>query len=275
MNASLAAMLQRLDDPRCLHLGQAFTEATARLHFAVEHRLGLAALLGASGTGKTTLLRRIARELATSPGCVVSLQLAGQSPADLQSSFAQQLGLRTQRTWLRIVERLAELACDETPLIILADDADRVSAGSLNFLGRLWDADPAGQLRITMIAATDELSLAAWPESWLQRIDLRIELQAWSVDDATDFLRSIVGDERKRNWGFESEAIERLHQLSHGLPRLLRRYAHLSLLATESQQRTMVDDATVTGATHELCGLGASHPGEGGAIEFLDDFLIT
>ena len=37
----------------------------------------------------------------------------------------------------------------------------------------------------------------------------------------------------------------------------------------------MVDDATVTGATHELCGLGASHPGEGGAIEFLDDFLIT
>jgi hypothetical protein len=28
------------------------------------------------------------------------------------------------------------------------------------------------------------------------------------------------------------------------------------------------------GATHELCGLGASHSGEG-AIEFIDDFLIT
>ena len=35
----------------------------------------------------------------------------------------------------------------------------------------------------------------------------------------------------------------------------------------------MVDDATVMGATHELCGLGA-HSGEG-AIEFIDDFLIT
>jgi type II secretory pathway predicted ATPase ExeA len=275
MNASLAAILQRLDDPGCLHLSQGFTEALARLHFAVEHRLGLAVLLGAGGTGKTTLLRRVARELAVSPGCVVSLRLAGLSVADLQSTFAQQLGLRTQRIWPRMVERLTEMAYDQVPVIVLADEADRVSSGSLDFLGRLWDADPTGQLRITMVAATDELALAAWPDAWLQRVDLRVELQAWSVDDTTQFLQSIIGDERKRNWGFESPAIERLHELSQGLPRLLRRYAHLSLLATESQQRTMVDDATVMGATHELCGLGASRPGDGAAIEFIDDFLIT
>src|SRR6186997_1056560 len=102
MNASLAAILQRLDDPGYLHLSQGFTEALARLHFAVEHRLSLAVVLGAGGTGKTTLLRRVTRELAASPGCIISLRLAGLSLADLQLAFAQQLGLRTQRTWPRI-----------------------------------------------------------------------------------------------------------------------------------------------------------------------------
>lgn len=274
MNASLAAILRRLDDPGHLHAGQAFTEALVRLHFASERRLGLAALVGASGTGKTTLLRRFRRELAPSPACVVQLQLAALGEEELRVTFGEQLGVRMQRSWLQIVEKLAELAYDETPLIVLGDDADRVTPRSLEFLGRLWDADPSGQLRITMVTATDELALASWPETWLQRVDLRIELQRWSLEDAARFLDSVISDEQKRGRGFEPAAIARLHQLSHGLPRLLRRYANLSLLAAEGLGRAIVDEATVMGASHELCRVGLPHH-DGPAIEFVDDHIIT
>jgi type II secretory pathway predicted ATPase ExeA len=274
MNASLAAILQRLDDHEQLHIGPAFAEALARLHFATEHRFALAALVGASGTGKTTLLRRFRRELAASQAAIVQFQLAGLSEAELRTTIAEQLGLRQQRTWLRIVDRLAELAYDQTPLIVLADDAQLAPLESLEWLGRLWDAEPTGQLRITMILATDELGLAVWPQPWLQRIDLRVELATWSLEDATGFFHSVVADERHRQRGFEPAAIARLHQLSHGLPRHLRRLARLSLLATEGQQRTIVDEATVMGASHELCHVTTVHHDDGPAIEFVDEHII-
>lgn len=273
MNASLATILARLDDPSFLHFGASFSEALARLQFAAEHRLGLAVLMGASGTGKTTLLRRFRRDLTASPACVVQLQLAAPSEAELRTTFAQQLGLRSS-DWLRISERLTEYGYDQTQLIVLADDADRARAETLDFLNRLWDADPTGQVRITMVLASDELALARWPESWLQRIDLRAELEPWTLDDATRFLTAAVGDERQRNWGFEPAAIESIHQLSRGLPRSLRRLAQLSILATEGQHRTVVDPATVMGASHELGRVAISHHGDGPAIEFVDEHII-
>lgn len=275
VNASLAAIVDRLNDPNCLHAGGPFTEALARLNFATDHHLPLAVLLGASGVGKTALLRRFRRDPSRASACIVGLHLAGLSEAELRATLGQQLGIGARASWLTLVDRLQELAYDQTPLMILADDARESAAGSFDFLARLWDADPNGKLRISLVMATDEIALATWPEAWLQRVDLRIELQRWSLEDATAFLNAVVGEERQRDRGFEPAAIARLHELSQGLPRLLRRYAHLSLLATEGQERTMVDEATVTGATHELCGLGVSYALEGAAVEFLDDFLIT
>jgi type II secretory pathway predicted ATPase ExeA len=273
MNPSLAAILGRLDDSTFLHHGQAFAEALARLEFAAEHRLALAALVGAGGTGKTTLLRRFRRDLAASPARVVQLRLAGLNEVELSATFAEQLGLRSAN-WLRLTDRLTEYGYDQTPLVVLADDADRARPETLDFLNRLWDADATGQVRITMVLATDELALARWPESWLSRVDLRVELEPWSLDDATQFLAAIVGNERQRQWGFEPAAVARLHRLSHGLPRQLRRLAQLSVLATEGQQRTVVDEATVMGASHELCRIGMPHHEDGPAIEFVDEHVI-
>lgn len=277
MNAALASILERIEDPQHLLVGAAFREGIARMQFAVEHHLGLAALVGDAGTGKTTLLRCFRRELASTAACVLQLRLKGLSSVELQTTFAEQLGVRTPYTWLRIVERLTELGYDQTPLIVLVDDANHASPESLDFLNRVWDADPTGQLRITMILATDELSMAGWPESWLQRIDLRVELERWSLDDVHQFLGSIIGSEQQSygaKHNFEPAAIEQLHRLSAGLPRPLRRYAHLALLATAEQGRTVVDEATVTGASHELCRAGMPHHHTGPAIEFVDDLIV-
>jgi general secretion pathway protein A len=269
MHPSLAAILQRFDDPAFLHAGPGFTECVARLHFAIEHRFSVAALVGERGTGKSAVLRQLRRELISSPGAVVVLQITGLEPQELLAAVTEQLGVRPQ--WRELVLRLTELAYDQAPLIILADQAEHISPESLDFFARLLGAESTGQLQTTLIFALDELALAAWPDAWLQRVDLRAELPAWSLEDSTAYLTAAVGDERKRQRGFEPAAIQELHRLSRGLPGLLRRFARLSLLATEGQQRAIVDEATVIGACHELCGQLAHIDDELATVEFINE----
>jgi general secretion pathway protein A len=272
MNMALTSILRRLDDPAFLHANTAYSEALARLHFAVEHQQNLVALLGPAACGKTTLLRRFRKELMVSPASVVQLNLAGLTAAELRTTFAEQLGIRSQPSWLRIVERLTEYGYDSTPVVLLIDNAASALPEAFDFLARLWDADPNSQLQLTMIVATDELSLAQWSNAWLHRVDLRVQLEPWSLDDVAQFLQAAVGDERKRHQGFDDEAIFRIYELSGGLPRLVRRIARLSLLATQGQERAIVDDATVTGVSHELCHVAPQAQYHAGpAIEFIDD----
>ncbi len=268
MSPALSAILRRLEDPTQLHTSAVFGEALARLHFAVEHRQQLAALLGISGVGKSTLLRTFRRELLALPVCVVQLGLAGLNEHDLRQSLAQQMG--TANNWLRICQRITELGYDNTSLVLLADEAHRALPESLDFLARLWNADPLGQARITLVLATEELALAQMSSSWLDRIDLRVELDLWTLADFSEYMNRIVGEESERGFGFEPEALDRIHQLAGGLPRQLCRLAQLSLLAAEGQERQRVDEATVTGVSHELCRpMPLYH--DGPAIEFVDE----
>jgi general secretion pathway protein A len=272
MENSLTSILRRLEDSALLHLSESATEALARLHFTVEQRQGLVVLVGAGASGKTTLLRRFRKELAVSPACVATLNLAGLSEVELCEAFAAQIGLRQRLTWPRIAERLTELGYDATPLVVLIDEAQQITVEAFDFLARLRNADATGQLQLTLVVATDELSLAVWPAAWLQRVDLRVQLELWSPDDVAAFLAAALGEERKRHQGFTPEAVLRIHEMSMGLPMLVRRIARLSLLAAQGQERTVVDEATATGVSHELCGtpfqVSYDH---GPAIEFLDD----
>jgi type II secretory pathway predicted ATPase ExeA len=271
MNPSLATILQRIDDPAFLHASTSFTEALARLHFAAHRGRGLVALVGPDGAGKSTLLRRFRRELASMPACLVHIALQGLNESDLRTAIAEQLGLRARPNWHRLAERLIELGYEETPLVLLADDAGKLSTETSDLLARLWEIDPRGQTSVLMVLATDELALAQWPDGWLDRVDLRVDVQRWSAGDVADYLIAIVGDERKRNRGFEPEAMARIHEISGGLPRLVQRVAQLALLAAEDQQRTIIDDATVTGVSHELMRVSTGGYDQGTPIEFIDD----
>lgn len=274
MNASLASMLERIEDPAFLHASPSFTESLARLHFAIEHRQELAALLGPPGVGKTALLRHFRRELIPSPACVVQLDMGGMSLPELQIALSEQLGLGESFAWGRVAERLTELGYDDTLLVLLVDHAEGAPAECFDFLARLWSADPNGRARITMVMATGELGLVQWPATWLSRLDLRIDLQRWTADDVGQFLTAVVGDEKKRGRGFEPDAVAKIYALSEGLPRLVRRLAQISLLASDGHERTMVDETTVTGVSYELCRVGEAFLFDGPPIEFIDDHVF-
>jgi type II secretory pathway predicted ATPase ExeA len=270
LNSALAATLARLDDPACIHPAASFTEALARLHFAVEHRHGLALLLGECGIGKTTLLRRFRRELAVSPACIVQLSVRGLAPADVFAAVCEQLGLALGSSWLNLAQRCTELGLDQTQLVLLVDDAQHASMEVFEPLRRLWEIDATGQLRATLVVATDELAVARWPAAWLHRVDLRVELQRWLRDDVERFVDKMLGEDRKRQVAFEPSGIDRMLELSSGVPRTVRRLTQLALLAAQGQRKTAIDDATITAVSHELCWGHAALLDSGVAVEFVE-----
>jgi general secretion pathway protein A len=269
MMPPLATTLSRLDDPMLRHESAAFSEAMARLQFALEHRQNLVALVGPQGCGKSALLRSFRKQLAASPAIVVHVNAAGLGERDLQTALTQQLGMRRHNSWPALCERLIECGYDQTPVVVLLDNSEHMLPEAFDFLLRLWDADPHGQLHLLLVMATDELSLAQWPDAWLSRVDLRVSLEWWSPGDVAAFLRlAMAGDSRR---SFDNAAIHRIWEMSGGSPRGVRRIARLSLLAAEGQERTTVDEPTVSGVSYELCRAAPDPTAEfGPAVEFLD-----
>ena len=183
---------------------------------------------------------------------MVQLSLAQRSQSDLLDGLADQLGLRLHRSWRRIVERLVECSYEQSPLVLLIDNAEHVSSDAFDFLARVRHADSTGQLQVTMIVAMEEFSLAQWPDVWLHRVDLRLQLDLWSRDDVQAYLAELVGDDRRKHIGFSDDAVQRIYDLTAGSPPRVCRLARLALLATESLERPIVDADMVYGASQEL-----------------------
>ena len=246
-----------LEDTQFFFSAPAQREALARLHFALEHSLEFAILTGDSGSGKSSLFTQFQRALRTIPCQLFQCNLAGLTPAQLTLLFAAELGVETngteQRVWSQITRRVTELSYNNTPLVVLCDDAQTATPAVLEWLSRLWGLLPADRWHTTILFALRSDSVAALPLAWQERIELRIELESWSLEDIRDFLQANGATTPLPR--FEEAAVVQLLELSGGLPRKVRRLARLALLAAASQNLFSIDAPLLLGVSEELCGM--------------------
>jgi type II secretory pathway predicted ATPase ExeA len=258
MPLSSPPQLGRLSDPAFFFAGPAQNEALARLHFALDHRLALALLTGESGAGKSCLLSRFAHELRATPNCVFQVNLHRLSAEELTLRLASWLGVQAvnepHRLWLKLTQRLSELQYDRTPLVILADDAHTATPDVRDWLTRLLGALPAERWQLSLILATDEAGLSQWPRTWQDRLDLRVELEPWSLDTIREFIAAAFEQDSAFQPHFTLDALELLAELSGGLPRKLRRLVTLAGLTAQAQRLEQIDAATLQAVEEELCG---------------------
>jgi general secretion pathway protein A len=81
--------------------------------------------------------------------------------------------------------------------------------------------------------------------------DLRIDLARWSADDTVGYVQTALVDAGRFDPVFTDAALDLLHELSRGVPRLVARLADFALLAGAGERAPRIEPATIERAYHE------------------------
>ena len=233
-------------------------EAIARLQFLVDHRWRLGALVGESGSGKSLTLEVFASAIKRRGGRAAKLSLLGLEVEDLLWGMAAGLGLSPLRSdgppllWRKIEDDIVAGRFECLPTVVLLDDAHRATRAVLEQVTRLVHFKPAPAARLTVVVASPAGGLSRLGRTLLELTDLRTSLESWNREELGRYLRDTLTRSGGRGNAFSEPAIDRLQELSGGLPRRVNQLAELALIAGAGRELGQVDPETVESVFHEL-----------------------
>ncbi len=228
------------------------------MHYLVEQRQRLGLLLGDEGSGKSFLMEYFTDELRREGAVVARIGLEGLEPAEMLSGILR--SLRTNPSpresmvslWRRLEDRLRANSYQETDTVILFDDADLASESVLTQLTRLTRHDMTSRSRLTIVLSARPMRLGLIGDRLLELSTLRIDIEPWQMSDTSEFIKNALIGAGCGHPLFTEEALERLHQLAHGVPRRVSQLADLSLLAGAGCNLREIDAEVVESVYEEL-----------------------
>lgn len=207
------------------------SQALLRLMYAVDSNKGLAVLVGAVGTGKTTLARRMLDSLPedryessllvmvhsgiTAEWILarIALQLGVEEPADDRLKLLKQLYLR-----------LLEIEQEGRRAVVLIDEAQMLQSRELmeEFRGLLNLEIPGKKLlNIVFFGLPEVEDCLSLDEPLSQRVAVKYHLKSMAVETTTSYIRFRLQVAGAKRMLFTADAIPLIHRYAGGVPRLI------------------------------------------------------
>lgn len=233
-------------------------EALARLDYLVASRRRLGLLTGGSGMGKSMLLDVLHRELARRRAEVARFSLLGADADELLWTIAAAWGAcperchSTAQQWRRLADRVSALGYENRHAVALADDVQGASRDALIALARMMRLGESAGWPVCVVLAGCEPSASRLHTTLAEPIELRVALEPWDLETTSAYIEQALARAGRAQRAFSREAIERLHELSGGVPRRINHLADLSLLAAAGQELRLVDEHTIEQVDAEL-----------------------
>ncbi len=246
-------------DPNFFYQSPTHEEALARLQFLVLEKRRLGLISGPSGSGKSFLLKIFAAQIRQAAQPVAKLSLLAVEPAEMLWRVLSGWGCSLDQTsslsalWRKLSDRLIEYRYQQLAAIALFDDVDRAGPETLQCIERLANYDRSPEARLSVVLAGREISEAVLGDRLIDMAELRVDLEPWEPADTEHCVTSLLAQAGRRSPIFAKPAVERLHELSHGIPRQVSQLADLSLMAGAGQRLQQIDVDVVENVFQELC----------------------
>jgi type II secretory pathway predicted ATPase ExeA len=245
-------------DPSFLYESPQHKEALARLEYAVEEK-ELALLVGDIGSGKTTLSRALIDRIGESRPVVLLIN-PRLTPTQLLRQIARGLGLEPARFRNEILDqihtRLFELYEEKREPVLMIDEAQLIPTKATFDEIRLltnFQLDDQNLLSVILIGQP-ELERRIERDAYAplrQRIGMRYSLGPLSLDETIEYIEHrirIAGGTRNP---FDRRAMDEIHAVSGGIPRLINTLATTALLDAFGEDAETIDPSRVTAAARE------------------------
>lgn len=253
---------ENLADTAFYYPSEAHQGTLLKLRYAVENRRGAALLAGPAGTGKTLLVRTLARQLPPEFTPWAHLVFPQMSAAELLAYLAEELGAPAapgpctiDQTVRRIERRLLENAERGQHAVIVVDEAHLLDGN------RAWEAlrlllnfetSTGPLLTLLVLGLPALLPLFERMPHLEERMGVKCLLRPLSLDETVSYVThrlKVAGAHRDI---FEGSAMEALHQLTHGVPRRINRLCDLALLIGYAGEQSNISAAQLESVADEL-----------------------
>lgn len=236
-------------DPRFFYTNPVYLEVYANLSYGIQARKGFIAITGEVGTGKTTLLRKLMRNLDSSIHTVFIFN-TDVTFNELLRLILRDLGLPTQgKDRLAMIDELNAYSIEQVKMghlvCLLIDEVQNLSHESLEGLRLLsnLETDKEKLLQIVLIGQPEFKARLDQPDlrQLKQRIAIHCEivpLKDTEVGSYIDFRLRTAGYEGQDL--FDREAVQKIAFYSSGIPRLINVICDNALLITYAASRKMV-----------------------------------
>ncbi len=250
-------------DASSLYYARTHSQALVHLLQGVHHGNGITLLLGAPGTGKTTLLHSLMDLLSYT--CVtpsITLFPMAESASGMLQQVLSGFGVKTDdRPAASLFKDLQELVYDlvrsgKRPLVIV-DEAQRLNSEALDCLRLIsslqYPGRPSLQLLLSAQPEMAQTIAATGATALRQRISIRYQLTGLVSDEIWKYLALRLaragGDDRVL---FSSDAVGALSEYSAGIPRVINLLADHCLMAAYGGDSDYVDGALVSTVAEHL-----------------------
>jgi general secretion pathway protein A len=236
-------------DPRFFYTNPVYLEVYANLSYGIQARKGFIAITGEVGTGKTTLLRKLMRNLDSSIHTVFIFN-TDVTFHELLRLILRDLGLPTQgKDRLTMIDEINAYSIEQVKMghlvCLLIDEVQNLSNESLEGLRLLsnLETDKEKLLQIVLIGQPEFKARLDQPDlrQLKQRIAIHCEivpLKDAEVGSYIDFRLRTAGYEGQDL--FDREAVQKIAFYSIGIPRLINVICDNALLITYAASRKMV-----------------------------------